>query len=165
MLRNMLPSVWRRSEEPLRRVEEPFFALQREMNHMFDDLFGDLDLMPIGDRESMKAFTPSIDIREGEKEVSVKAELPGIDEKDVEVIVSDGCMTIRGEKKEEKEDRKEGYWHREVHYGAFDRSISLPDGLDSDKAAASFKNGVLDVTVPWLDGAKKKTKKIDIKTH
>jgi HSP20 family protein len=166
MIKNLLPTVWRKSESPVRREEDhPFFALHREMNRMFDDFFHSFDLTPFGGGTSFATFSPSVDIREDEKEVSIKAELPGLDEKDIEVSLSDDSLTIRGEKKDEKEEKGKEYWHRETSYGSFRRVIPLPEGLDTEKADARFKKGVLTVTLPRLEEAKTKGKRITIKAE
>ena len=103
MIKNLLPTVWRRSETPLRRAEEsPFLALHREMNRMFNDFSRGFDLSPFDGGWSW-GFSPQVDVREDEKEVTVKAELPGIEEKDIEVNLADNGLTIKGEKKAEKE--------------------------------------------------------------
>jgi len=130
---------------------------------MFDDFFRGLDLPPFDSRRNTETFIPSIDIREDEKAVVVKAELPGMDEKDIEVNLADNGLTIRGEKKDEKEEKGKGYWHREASYGAFSRFIPLPEGLDMEKVDARFKNGVLTVTLARQEGATAKGKKISIK--
>ncbi|MBE0556094.1 MAG: Hsp20/alpha crystallin family protein [Proteobacteria bacterium] len=164
MIKNLLPTVWRRSESPLRRAEEsPFLALHREMNRMFDDFFRGSDLSPFEGGRGLELFSPVVDVREDEKEVTVKAELPGMDEKDIEVNLTDNGLVIQGEKKAEKEEKGKDYWHREASYGAFRRAIPLPEGLNTEKVAARFKNGVLTVTLPRLEEAKAKVKKIAIK--
>ena len=164
MVGNWLPTLWRRSETPLRRTEEsPFFALHREMNPMFDDFFRDCAFSSLGNGLGTNAFTPAVDVCEDEKAVVVKAELPGMDEKDIEVNLADNGLTIRGEKKDEKEEKGKGYWHREASYGAFSRFIPLPEGLDMEKVDARFKNGVLTVTLARQEGATAKGKKISIK--
>jgi HSP20 family protein len=164
MIKNLLPTVWRRSESPLRRAEEyPVLALHREMNRMFDDFFRGFDLSPFDGGRNWGVFTPSIDVREDEKEVTVKAELPGMDEKEIEVSLADGALTIKGEKKAENEDKGKDYWHRESSYGAFHREIRLPEGLNTEKVDARFKNGVLTVTLARKEEAKAKEKRIDIK--
>lgn len=166
MIKNLLPTVWRRSESPMRRAEEhPFFALHREMNQMFDEFFRNIDLTPFGGGKSFGTFSPSVDVREDEKEVIVKAELPGLDEKDVEVTLADDALTIRGEKKGEKEEKGKDYWHRETSYGSFRRVIPLPEGINTEKADARFKNGVLTVTLPRLEEAKAKGKRIAVKAE
>ena len=166
MIEKFLPSVWRRSEAPMQRAEDqsPFFALQREMNRVFDDFFRGVDLSPFDRVGSYGSFTPSIDVRQDDKEVLIKAELPGLDEKDVEVTLTEDTLTIRGEKKEEKEEKEKGYWHHETRYGSFHRSIALPAGINTDKADARFKNGVLTVSLPLYEEARAKAKKIAVKT-
>ncbi len=166
MIRNLLPTVWRRSEFPLRRVEEhPALALHREMNRIFDDFFRGFELSPFEGRPILGAFSPSIDVREDEKEVTVKAELPGMEEKDIELILTDHGLTIKGEKKDEKEEKVKDNWYRETSYGAFQRVIPLPEGLDREKVDARFKNGVLTVTLARLEKVNAKEKKIAIKAE
>ena len=166
MIGKMLPTLWRRSESPLRRADEnPFFALHREMNRMFDDFFRESDLSSFGEGRGLEVFSPVVDVQEDEKVVVVKAELPGMDEKDIEVSLTDDGLTIKGEKKDEKEDKGKGYWHRETRYGAFHRVIQLPEGLDMEKVDARFKNGVLTVTIERLPEAKSRAKKITIKAE
>jgi len=166
MFKNLLPTIWRRSDSPAQRTDDhPFFALQREMNQVFDGFFRGVDRLPFGSESPFGGFSPSIDVQEGEKEVRVKAELPGMDEKDVDVTLSEGSLTIQGEKKEEREDKRKGYWQREAAYGSFQRVIPLPEELDREKAEARFKNGVLTVTLPWREGARTKGKKIAIKAE
>jgi len=165
MIKNLLPTVWRRSELPSWQAEEhPFFSLQREMNRMFDDLSRGFDLPSVGGK-SFGTFSPSVDVREDEKEVIVKAELPGMDERDIDVSLTGDGLTIKGEKKDEKEEKGKGYWHRETSYGAFHRIIPLPEGLNMEKVDARFKNGVLTVTLPRLKEAKEKGKKITVKAE
>lgn len=166
MIKNLMPTVWRRSESPLRRAEDnPFFALHREMNQMFDDFFRGLDLSPFDSGRGLGAFSPSVDVRDDEKEVTVKAELPGMDEKGVEVSLTDNGLTIKGEKKADKEEKGKDYWHRETSYGAFRRVIPLPEGINMDKVDARFKNGVLTVTLPRLKEAAAKEKRITAKAE
>jgi len=104
---------------------------------------------------------PKIDIKEKKDGIVVKAELPGVEEKDVNVEILDNVMTISGEKAEEKEEEKEGYYYKESRSGAFERSFSLPADVKADKAEAEMKNGVLTVTVPKIEP--KKARKIAIK--
>ena len=164
MIRNLLPTVWRRSESPLRRADEnTFFALHREMNRMFDDFFRESALSSFGEGRGLEVFSPVVDVQEDEKVVVVKAELPGMDEKDIEVSLTDGGLAIKGEKKAEKEQKGRNYWQREASYGAFRRVIPLPEGLNTDKVDARFKNGILTVTVARLEEAGAKEKKIAIK--
>lgn len=166
MIKNLLPTVWRRNELPLRQAEEhPFLALHREMNRMFDDFFRGSDLSLLDEGRSWGAFSPSVDVREDEKQVTVKAELPGMDEKEIDVSLSSDGLTIKGEKKDEKEEKGKDYRYRETSYGSFHRLIPLPEGLNLEKVEARFKNGVLTVTLPRLEAAKTKEKKIAVKAE
>lgn len=152
---------WKRGkrEVPVRReeVESPFYALQREMNQLFDDFFSGFGLRPFG------AFTPRVDLTESDKELKVIAELPGLDENDIEVSLAHNTLTISGEKKAETEDKGKNYYHLERSYGAFQRSIPLPNEVEADKVKADFKKGVLSITLPKTPEAQKRTKKIAIK--
>jgi HSP20 family protein len=166
MIKDLLPSVWRRGESPLRKEEDhPFYALQREMDNVFDNFFRSFNVSPFEGGKDIGAFYPSIDVKDGEKEIVVKAELPGMEESDVEVSLSDDALTIRGEKKEEKEDKGKDYWHKETSYGSFSRVIPLPEGIDTEKADARFKNGVLTIALPKLEAKLAKSKKIAIKSE
>jgi HSP20 family protein len=107
---------------------------------------------------------PAVDVVEKEKEYQLLAELPGLDEKDVEVSVADDILTIKGEKKEEKEEKAKNYYVSERRYGTFQRSFQLPAGVDAEKIEANFQKGVLTVTLPKAPEALKKEKKIAIKS-
>jgi HSP20 family protein len=135
----------------------PFLALHREVNRLFDDAFRSFDLGPFGS-PAMIGW-PSVELNETDKEVKVIAELPGLEQKDVEVELADGMLTISGEKKSETEDK--GRLFSERYYGRFERRIPVDD-VDQDKVAASFKNGVLTVTLPKSPAAKQKVKRIAI---
>lgn len=100
---------------------------------------------------------PAVDMVDEKDEIVVKADLPGLDQKDIEVTVQDGTLTIRGERKEEKEEKKEDYYYAERTYGAFMRSLPLPKGVDADKVKATFKKGVLEVHLPKAKEASGKT--------
>lgn len=163
MMKNWLPSVWRKNDKAQIQSEgHPFLPLQREMNRMFDDFFRGFDIEPFG-RFGNWSFEPSIDVWEDDKNINVKAELPGMDEKDIELNLTDNMLSIRGEKKDEKEDKKDGYFYRESRYGSFSRVVPLPEGIDAQKVEAKFNKGVLTVTVPKPEGAAS-GKKIPIKT-
>ena len=151
----------------------PFARLRDEIDRLFDD-FGVgawrsplrravFDVEPFWRGEISWGKIPSVDISETEKAYEVAAELPGMDEKNVEVKYADGTLTIKGEKNDEKEEKKEGYYLSERNYGSFQRSFRLPDGVDADKIEASFKKGVLTVMLPKTPEAQKKEKRIEIK--
>jgi len=105
---------------------------------------------------------PRVDVSENEKAYEISAELPGIDEKDVNVTLSDDMLTIKGEKKSEREEKKKDYHRLERRFGSFQRTFPLPDDVDVDKIGASFKKGVLSVTLPKLPVGKSKRRKIEI---
>jgi HSP20 family protein len=130
------------------------------MNHLVQNFFGERGVGRwIGGFESF----PAVDIIENEKDFRVRAELAGMQPEDVEVNVTDGFLTIRGEKQEEKEEKDENYLRRETSYGSFQRTIALPDTASTEKAEASFKNGVLSIDVPKKAEAIQKPKKLQIK--
>lgn len=164
-LNNLLPSIWRKSPLPVKREEEyPFNELQLEMNRVFDNFFKGFDIVPFeSSGDGFGKYNPSIDVKENEKEITVTAELPGLEEKDFELLMTDDTLTIKGEKQEEKEDKGKDYYRMERSYGCFNRVIPLPEGIDTKHVDAKFKNGVLKVTLPKTDEAKKKVKKITIK--
>jgi HSP20 family protein len=166
-IKSLLPSLRKRTETPAKREEgHPFYSLQREMNRLFDDFFRGFDLEPFGALEDRYAgFSPSIDVRESEEEFIIKAEIPGIDEKDVEVLVSDDAVTLKGEKKEEQEDKGKDYYRLERSYGSFHRVIPLPKGINLEKVEATFKNGILSIKLPKTEEAQTKGKKIPITTE
>ncbi len=143
--------------------EYPLFSLQREMNRMFDNFIRGVDLWPLAQGElEVKSFDPGVDVIETDNEFRIKAELPGMDEKDVHVSLSQNTLTIKGEKKEETEDKGKNYYQMERHWGSFYRSIPLQTGIDVSKADASFKKGILTVTLPKTAEAKKETKEIPV---
>jgi HSP20 family protein len=114
--------------------------------------------------EQYGAFNPHVDVTENDQEIKVVAELPGLTEKDVEVSLANDMLTISGEKKAEKEDKGENYYRLERSYGSFQRTIPLPTEVEADKVDATFKNGVLQITLPKLYPGEGVKKKISIKT-
>ena len=135
----------------------PFLQLHREMNRLFDDAFRSFDSPALfGGMPNW----PSVEVSEDDDEVRVSAELPGLDEKDIELLVEDNGLTIRGEKRSEQEDKERHFSER--YYGRFERRIPLGFEVDESKAEASFKNGVLTVTVPKSEEVQRKTKRIRI---
>jgi HSP20 family protein len=126
----------------------------------FDRLFEDFELPSPFSQEM--TFTPAFDVSETENELIVKAEVPGMDQKDIDINLSDGLLSITGEKKHEKEDKNENYHCVERHYGKFSRMMRVPFEVEADKVDATYKDGVLKVTLPKSETAK--PKKIEIKT-
>ena len=118
------------------------------MNRMFDDVFRGFDLAPFGQTRALNGLGwPQIDIEETDKEVYITAELPGLDEKDVRLEIANGVLSISGEKKTESEDKARRFSER--YYGRFERRIPLED-VDGNQTSATFKNGILTITVPKL---------------
>jgi HSP20 family protein len=142
--------------------DQPFYALQRQMHRLFDDFFGDLSPWR-GWTGLETAFVPRMDVVETEKEIHVTAELPGMDLKDIDISLQDGTLTLKGEKKQQVEEKKEGFYHAERSYGSFSRSVVLPAEVDEAKIEASYKDGVLKVCLPKTESQKAQAKKIQIK--
>lgn len=149
---------WNRGRTmPARTGEEtnPVLALHREMNRLFDNFFQGFDLAsPPG----WSAGWPRVEVHDGKDEVRVTAELPGIEQKDVEVALHDGVLTIRGEKRSESD----GALYSERWHGQFQRSLQLGPDVDPDKVGASFRNGVLTVTAAKRPEAQRQVKRIPI---
>ena len=139
------------------RSDNPFISLQREVDRLFDDFTrgfpafgnGKLDLLP------------SMDVTETDKEIEITAELPGLEEKDVQINIADNLLSIRGEKIAEKEEKDKNYRLVERSYGSFERTLELPDGVNVDSIQANIAKGVLKVTVP--KPAPAQAKKIEVK--
>ncbi|MEJ2010391.1 MAG: Hsp20/alpha crystallin family protein [Acidobacteriota bacterium] len=141
---------------------EPFRELvttQDRMNRLFNETLGRF----FGEEGARTgAWVPAVDVYETEQNVIVKAELPGIDPKDVEVTVHEGTLYLKGERKYEKEVKEEHYHHVERAYGTFARSFELPASIDEEKVKADFKDGVLTLTMPKREEAKAKKIKISV---
>lgn len=157
---------WTRGEKkvPVRREEtgDPVYELQRGMNRLFDEFFeGFGSLAPFG--EQLGAFTPQVDVVENDKEYKVTAELPGLDEEDIEVSLDHNMLTISGEKKAKKEDKGDDYYRMERSYGSFRRAIPMPDEIQADQVDATFKKGVLTVLLPKTETGQKR-KRISVKS-
>jgi HSP20 family protein len=121
------------------------------------------DIEPFWREYKALGASPAVDFTEKENAYEVTAELPGLDEKNIEVKVAGGGLTIKGEKEEDKEEKKKGYYLHERHYGSFERYFRVPEGVDADKIEATFKNGVLKVTLPKMPGVKRTEKKIEVR--
>lgn len=145
-----------------RSVANPFTSLQREIDRLFDDFTRGF---PSGvaslSGNGATALMPSMDVTETDKEIEISAELPGLEEKDVQINVADSFLTIRGEKKAEKEQKDKNYRLVERSYGSFERTLELPEGVNADAIKATISKGVLKVTVP--KPAPAQAKKIEVK--
>jgi HSP20 family protein len=149
------------------RIEHPMEMFQREVNRLFEDFSRDFSRTPtpFGGGNEAFASMPRVDVSESDNEYEVTAELPGIDEKDVEVTLADNVLTIRGEKKVEREERDKGknYYLSERSFGSFRRAVPLPAEVDEDRVEANFKNGVLTVRLPKSPQAQARTRRIEVK--
>ena len=162
-IRDLISKSLDKNYVPARReYENPFYSLQREMNRLMDDFF-DSSLFPRLSEEWSGTFQPKLDIKETDKEFVISAELPGMDEKDIELLLSSDTLTFKGEKKFEKEENNENYHRVERSYGSFHRVIPLSAEIDTDRAEASFEKGILHITLRKIE-TKSGAKKIPIKT-
>jgi HSP20 family protein len=143
--------------------ENPVATLQRDIGRVLDDFWSRFD-RPLGLTNGFFAGGwPSADVSETDKAIEVSVELPGMDEKDIDVSVTDDMLTIRGEKKSESEKKDKGYYISERSFGSFHRSIPLPTSVDTRNVEAKFKKGVLTVTLPKTAEAQEKIKKIQVR--
>jgi HSP20 family protein len=127
--------------EPVRELN----SIQSEMNRLFNGFF---DSPTATNGRSLRRWIPAMDLSETEHEFVLRADLPGLEEKDVNIELEDNVLTVSGERKSEHEERKEGYYRVERASGKFSRSLTLPEGVDPEKIIATFENGVLEVQIP-----------------
>jgi HSP20 family protein len=162
-MRDLIP--WNKNHQLARPGDgyDPFLTFHREMNRLFDVVFrgfGSFGRLATPLMEGQFGW-PRIELDETDKAVTVSAELPGMSEKDVEVEIANGVLSIRGEKKSETDN---GGRYSERYYGSFERRIPL-DGVQDDKAEANFRNGVLTVSLPKTEQASQSVKRIAINTN
>src|SRR5690348_7596877 len=154
-----VPDVWRSFRSEMDRVFDRFsnsfgFPAMRRM----------FDLEPFWRQETSFTFVaPAIDVMESETTYKITAELPGINEKDIEVSITGDALILKGEKRQEREEKEKNRYLCERAYGAFQRSLPIPDGVDREAMAAEFSKGVLTVTLPKSKEAQKQQKKIEVK--
>lgn len=180
-VKDLIP--WARGDkapETREQATNPIAQLQEEMNRVFDNFWGRFgrDTSTVGSTPHptsgfggigflggfpWNGATPRADVVETDDGYEVTVELPGLEQQDVEVSLTDDLLTVKGEKKVEREDSRKGYYLSERAYGAFHRAIPLPPGVDSGKAEAVFRNGVLTVKLPQSDEARAKVRRIDVK--
>lgn len=166
---NLIPWSWGKKNLPVRKGNNasaeyaPYYSLQHDMNRVFENFFRAFETGMIAADASEGLFQPRVEVKESPNEICVSVELPGIDDKDLDVSISDEYLSIKGEKREEKEKETSAYYRMERSYGSFHRRIPFPCGIDKDNVSANFKRGVLNVVLPKLTNAQERTKKISIK--
>jgi HSP20 family protein len=158
MAQNLLsPSAWMRGDPN----DNPLFSLHKEIDRLFGDFAGGFGF-PAMAKAGGPVMAPQLDVVETDKSYEISVELPGVEEKDLDVSLAEGVLTIKGEKRYEKEDKSKNYLRVERSYGAFQRSIAMPSEVDEVKISAAFTNGVLKLTVPKKEGTKPSARKIQI---
>jgi HSP20 family protein len=152
---------------PVRRVvEHPIASLQNEMNRLFGDFWSSWDIMPTMNVPALRAgFSPRVNIEETPSAVTVTAELPGMDDKNVKVEIHGNVLTLSGEKQEEHREKKKECVRYERSYGSFRRTLALPGTVNEKKAAATFKKGVLTITLPKTAAARPAGRQIAVKSN
>lgn len=149
------------------QVFSPLSQLHQDIDRMFDGVFRGFGLpsLEVSRLDNQNALLrPNIDVASTDKEYTITVEVPGVEEKDVKLeLANDGTLTIRGEKKHEKEQRDKNFYRVERTFGSFQRTLSLPEDTNKENVEASFKNGVLTVTLPRTAVAKTPAKRIEIK--
>jgi HSP20 family protein len=152
---SQVPAVFRDLEQ------SPLLSLHRDVNRLFDDFFRGFDIpSAFGRFPTFGATWPNVEIADTDKEIRILAEVPGLEEKDIEVLLDDGVLTLRGEKKSETEDKDRQFSER--FYGRFERRIPVGAEVEQDKVSATFKNGLLTVTLPKTERVQSKAKRIAI---
>ncbi len=147
-----------------REPEHPLGVFHREFDHLFENLWRGFDLPTLGRYEvSFGGMVTRMDVTEDEDRIRVAVELPGMDEKDVEVVLSDNVLTIKGEKKVEREETEKPHAYMERSYGSFHRSIPLDVEVVAEKVEATFEKGVLTINLPKTAEAKKPYRKVPIR--
>ncbi len=170
MMSKLVP--WRKKNEPVsmeQRPAHPFEVLHRQMNDLFEDFFKDFSHPRLPSLwqggSDWGVVAPRFEVAETEKAVQVTAELPGMDEKDIEVTLDDNVLTVKGEKKQEREEKNKQFFLSERSYGQFQRVLTLPAGIEADKIKAQFKKGVLSLSIPKTAQARTEAKRIEVKSE
>jgi HSP20 family protein len=151
-------------ETSLGRPRDIFSAMRDELDRMFGRFERDWAFPSLFGREGGTAgLLPELDVREGTNSIAIEVELPGVEEKDISVTLANGVLTIKGEKKQEKQEKSENYHVTERSFGSFQRSLRLPDVVDETKVEAKFDKGVLKLTAAKKPEAVKAERRIEIK--
>lgn len=138
-----------------------------EVDHLFEDFGGRGWLTPMLDKAQLPQgpWSPQVEIFERDNELVLRADLPGLSKEDVNVEIADDAITIEGERKNEHEEKREGYYRSERSYGKFYRRVPMPEGVKAEDASASFSNGVLEITMPALKREPRKARRLDIRAE
>jgi HSP20 family protein len=185
-VKKLIPWNWFKKEEedagkpvPVKRegvgersgtFSSPLQLVHHEIDRLFDEAFRGFGLVPFGFERPLLSgvaesmLKPTLDLSASDKEYSITVEIPGVDEKDVKLEVVNDTLTISGEKKQEKKEEDKNYYRMERSYGSFQRVLSLPEDADQDDVKATFKKGVLTVTLPRKEIPKANVKQIEVKS-
>jgi HSP20 family protein len=165
--KNLITRSRRGKKEEQAKLQYPLVTFHKDVNRLFDNFFKGYDEFPRfpfrGNR--LTEFSPKIDVSENDKEIEVTAEVPGIDQSDIDVTLNDNVLTIKGKKKEEKEANGKEYYHVERSYSSFCRSLHVSCEIESDKVDASFKKGVLKIILPKSEKTQENVRKIEVKSE
>lgn len=155
--RSLLPALWGRED----RMPLDFDSFRKEMDRFFDSFGQNMhrELAPLSARFELN---PEMDVHDSEKSIDLSVELPGVDEKDIDISVSGQTITISGEKKSETESKEKGGYRKERVYGSFERQLTLPFKIDAGKVTAKSEKGVLKVSIPKPAEAIEKPSKVKI---
>ena len=169
-LKEITPWRWgglrgtRKEDRPLTMLRQELETFQDNIDHLFSNFFsGESVTKFMQESWDRDELMPSLNETEDEKAYHVSIELPGMDEKDVDLTISDGILTIRGEKKQEEEEKGKDFYRKERRYGSIYRKVSLPTEVDESKVEARFKKGILNIDLPKTEEAQKKVKHIHVK--
>ncbi|MBW2088490.1 MAG: Hsp20/alpha crystallin family protein [Deltaproteobacteria bacterium] len=166
----MVPVKRESAKEQSGALVHPLEQFHQEIDRIFDQVFRGFGLSPFGfdqplfPRLADGMLKPTLDLGASDKEYTITVEVPGVDEKDVRLEIVNDTLTIRGEKKQEKEEKEKNYYRMERSYGSFQRMLSLPEDADQDGVKATFKKGVLTVTLPRKALPKSNVKQIEVKS-
>jgi len=172
MTSTITPWGWKKKRLPIGKDEQAVTSLQRQMNRLFNDFFTGTNLLPeffseplaqLG--EKFGNFAPNVNVVKRENAIIVTVEVPGMDEKDIELSLTKDSLTIRGERKQDHESKGEGGWHYvESSYGAFERVIPLGEfEIDEDRVEASASKGIVTISLPLKASSRSVAKKVSIK--
>lgn len=155
---------WENENRPYESFLQQIDTLHKEMGSLFEEFWnGNGRMMHLHDPMALGQLTPQIDEIEDEKAIHIRVELPGMGKDDVDIALSEGMLTIKGEKKREEEEKGKDFYRKERSFGSFRRTLSIPVEVDETKIEASFKKGILNIELPKTKAAQKKVKHISVK--